>query len=184
MGKHLYLDVQLKGGSMHDLKLMAKEGRPTFDEYFLLMAFIASLRSEDKFIKHGAIIVENISNHVLGTGYNATFRKSDKSEIELDNRDVRRPWMIHAEENAIMNCTKNPISLHGGATIYITGTPCVPCLQRIVNFGINRICMAERAGTITENKETEAHRNKILKQSKISIDTKPMDNEWLQFMAV
>jgi deoxycytidylate deaminase len=102
----------------------------------------------------------------LGTGYNATFRGSDKSQIDMDNRDAKRPWMIHAEENAMLNCTKSPLDLRS-TTIYVTGLPCVNCLQRIINFGISRVVMADRMGSITENEETQKMREKILNMSNI-----------------
>jgi dCMP deaminase len=141
--------------------------RPDFNEYFLMIAFVVSLRSEDKFIRHGAVIVNKASNHIIGTGYNATLRGSDKKLINLDDRDSRRLWMIHAEDNAIMNCTKNPLDLYQGASIYVTGVPCITCLQKVINFGIREIYFADRLGTITEDKNTLDMREKIIRMSNV-----------------
>lgn len=154
--------------------------RPDFHEYFLTIAFAVSLRSEDNFIKQGAVIVSMAANHIIGTGYNATLRGSDKSLIRLSDRDSRRPWMIHAEDNAIMNCTKNPLDLYQGACIYITALPCVICLQRIVNFGIREVYFADRTGTITENEETTDMRNKIISMSGIKYVKMPVDSPLLK----
>jgi len=153
--------------------------RPSFEEYFIMLAFDISARSEDKHIKHGAVIVDNLSKHIIGTGYNATFKGSDLSKINLDNREERRPYMIHAEENAIMNCARNPLELVKGASIFITGLPCVSCLQKIINFGITHIYYAKRTGSITEG-ETEGVRKNILSMSKIEITEMPLDNIWVK----
>ena len=88
--------------------------------------------------------------------------------------------MIHAEENAIMNCSKNPLDLPEGAAIYITGVPCVNCLQRIVNFGINEVYIADRGGTSTDDKSTEIMRKKIIKMSKIKYEKISLENRWLK----
>lgn len=154
--------------------------RPSWDEYFLLLAFNVSLRSDDQFIKHGAVIVDNLSKHIIGTGYNGTIRGFSDTEL-LFKRDERRPYMIHAEENAILNCWKNPLELKDRASLYVTGLPCVNCLQRIINFGIKRIVMAKRQGSITENKESQDMRNKILQMSKINIKQISIDNNhWFE----
>lgn len=134
--------------------------RPSFDEYFMRIAFDVSLRSDDPDIKHGSVIVNN-SNHIIGTGYNNTIRGANPNLIPYNNRDLKRLWQIHSEENAILNCTVNPQNI-GGAKIYVTGLPCVNCLQRIINFGITEIVHAKRAGTITENDYSKEMRSLII----------------------
>ena len=151
--------------------------RPTFDEYFLNIAFDVSLRSDDPNIKHGALIVTH-QNHIIGTGYNATIRGSDKDVIPYYIRDEKRLWMIHAEENAILNCTVNPLTI-GGAKLYVTGLPCVNCLQRVINFGIKEVFYADRAGSITENEETQKMREQLIVMSVITMNKINLDSKWL-----
>lgn len=148
---------------------MTSRIRPSFDEYFMMMAFCVSARSDDQFIQHGAVIVDRDTHYIIGTGYNGTIRGLDETKVDLSNRDLRRAWMIHAEENAILNCAKHPSSLKNGAIIYITGKPCVNCLQRLINFGISEIVMVDRLGSITENDETEAMRQKLIKMSRCTM---------------
>lgn len=152
--------------------------RPDFHEYFLNIAFDISLRSDDPDIRHGAIIVSN-QMHIIGTGYNATIRGSDPAKIPYKNRDKKRLWMIHAEENAILNCTVNPLTI-GGATLYVTGTPCVNCLQRLINFGITNIVHAKRVGSITENEESKKMREDLIYMSKIKVIELSLDTDWLK----
>ena len=141
--------------------------RPSFDEYFMNIALDVSLRSDDPDIQHGAVIVSK-NNYIIGTGYNATIKGSDPSKIPYLNRDKKRLWMIHAEENAILNSSINPNNING-AKIYVTAKPCVNCLQRIINFGINEIYYIDRNGSITENEETEQMRNDLITMSGISM---------------
>jgi len=156
------------------------DARPSFDEYFLMLAFDVRLRSDDKFNKHGAIIVDNFSKHIVGTGYNGTISGSTLDTINYYDREYRRKFMIHAEENAILNCWKNPLESKEGATIYVTGEPCVNCLQRIVNFGITKIVCADREGTITESDDTEKIRDKIFSISGIEIEKISLTNFWIK----
>lgn len=152
--------------------------RPDWDEYFLILAFNVSIRSQDPDIQHGAVIVDK-NNHVIGTGYNNPIKGCNDDEIPYNIRDEKRKWMIHAEENAILNTTQNPSERGNDCKIYITGSPCNNCLQRIVNFGIKNIVIADRMGTITENDQTREMKEKIISMAKLSIKKIPMDNYWL-----
>jgi deoxycytidylate deaminase len=87
---------------------------------------------------------------------------------------------LHAEENAIMNCTKNPLSLPSGARIYITGMPCNDCLQKLVNFGVKDIIIADRQGTKLENADEDQKRDFILRMSGATITKIALTNRWLQ----
>lgn len=153
------------------------QNRPSWDEYFLMLAFDISYRSEDPDIHHGAIITDD-NNHILGTGYNATIKNSDKDLIPLNIRDEKRKWMIHAEENAILNCSLNPLNYHGKCKIYITGLPCVNCLQRIINFGISEIIYANRIGSIIS--DSDEMRDKLIEMSNIKVSKVDTSNIWIQ----
>jgi dCMP deaminase len=155
------------------------DSRPTVHEHFLMQAFVVALRAEDVHTKHGAIIVENTTNHPIGSGYNGLFRGMPADQ-ELLERPEKYAWMIHAEENAIMNCTKNPLSLPGGARLYVTGAPCNNCLQRVINFGIRQIFVARRQGTLLESEVTRARQAKILRATKAEINEIELSNRWLQ----
>jgi len=152
--------------------------RPSWDEYFLLIAFIVSLRSQDPNIHHGAVLVDQ-DNHIVGTGYNGPIKLSDNNMIPWYDRDEKRKWMIHAEENCILNCTKSNSSVNS-FRMYITGTPCNSCLQRIINFGIKKIIIADRKGSITENNLSHKMRESLIKMSNIDIKIISLDNIWLQ----
>lgn len=157
----------------------SKLNRPSWDEYFLSMAFNVSLRSEDPNIKHGAVLI-NKNNQIIGTGYNGPIKKSINQLIPMHIRDEKRKWMIHAEENCILNTTQNSAERGDNCRLYVTGLPCNNCLQRIINFGIQDIIIADRVGSITENKESKDMRDKLITMSGINIRTISLNNIWLQ----
>ena len=159
--------------------LYSKIDRPSWDEYFLMIAFTISIRSEDPNIKHGAVLV-NSQNQIIGTGYNGPIKGSINELIPMNIRDEKRKWMIHAEENCILNATQNSSERGQDCRLYVTGLPCNNCLQRIINFGIKNIIIADRVGSITENHESQEMRNKILSMSKINLTKIPTNSIYLQ----
>lgn len=156
----------------------SKRGRPPVDQYFLTLACVAATRSEDPHTRHGAVIVENNTNYVLSTGTNGLVRGFDDQIASLE-RPAKYDWMIHAEENAIMNCTKHPSSTVHGARIYITGLPCVSCLQRVINYGIKEITYIDRQGTSLETKESKDMFEKIQYFSGITINKISAKDPWI-----
>jgi dCMP deaminase len=157
----------------------AKKPRPTWDEYFLSLAFHISVRSEDPDIKHGAVLV-NEYNQIIGTGYNGPVKGSDNSVIPFNIRDEKRKWMIHAEENCILNTTQNPSERRNNCVMYVTGQPCNNCLQRIINFGVKKIIVADRMGSITDNEQTEQMRKQLMAMSGLQIHRISTTNEWIK----
>jgi deoxycytidylate deaminase len=88
--------------------------------------------------------------------------------------------MIHAEENAMLNVTQNPSERGDKCKIYVTGQPCNNCLQRLINFGIKNVIIADRLGSITENIETLSMKKKLLKMSKIKLKKISVSNVCIQ----
>jgi dCMP deaminase len=153
--------------------------RPSWDEYFLLLACTVSLRSEDPDIKHGAVIV-NQYNHIIGTGYNGPVKGSDNSVIPFHVRDEKRKWMIHAEENAMLNVTQSSSERGSSCRLYVTGHPCNNCLQRMINFGIRSVVMADRPGSITEDEASARMRGELLRMSGVELKRIPVSNPWIR----
>ena len=110
--------------------------KPTWDEYFIDMAFFVATRSIDQSTKCGCVIVS--SNHgVLSTGYNSPPRDCIDDMIPM-TRPEKYPYMVHSEENAILNAARHGICLDG-STFYVTGTPCSRCLRMIINVGAKNV---------------------------------------------
>lgn len=103
--------------------------RPSWGEHAMNLAFAASNRSEDLNVKVGAAILDKYGM-VLGVGYNGTVPGID---IDWSNREQRRPFVIHAEANALRYVTPN---LARGGLMAVTYFPCANCLLLAASYGI------------------------------------------------
>jgi dCMP deaminase len=123
--------------------------RPGWDQYFMSIARLASLRSTCLRRKVGAVLVKN--RRVLSTGYNGAPRNlahcleigclREQLKIKSGERhELCRA--IHAEQNAVIQAAVSGVSIEG-ATIYCTTFPCVMCSKIIINSGIVRIICLE-----------------------------------------
>ncbi len=114
--------------------------RPSWDEYFLRIAFTVAERSTCDRAHVGAVIVRD--RRILTTGYNGAPASlphcDDVGHLMLDGHCVRA---LHAEQNAIIQA-----ALHGvgtvGSMIYVTHQPCLTCAKMIINAGIERVVYA------------------------------------------
>lgn len=149
--------------------------RPNWDEYFLGMCFEVAKRSNDKFLKLGAIITTN--NHIIGTGYNDVPKGINEQHLDLFNRDKRREHTIHAEINAILNCSR----LECKKTVYVNGIPCVPCMDHMVNFGVSRIVYLDKL--VSKNyvltSEQEKYLKDLVRVNNIEMVPIPVYNKWI-----
>lgn len=109
--------------------------RPTWEQHALNIAFAASLRSEDPWVKVGACILR-ADNTVASVGYNGA---PAGISIPWHDRDSRRPYVIHAEMNALRSVSAQEIS---GGLIAVTHHPCAECLKSLTSYGIRRVVYA------------------------------------------
>jgi len=107
--------------------------RPNWHTHFLDIAEVVSRRSHDIHTQCGCVIVDN-RHHIVSCGYNGFVGGIDDSGLPL-NRPNKYSYMIHAEENAILNATG---SLRN-CTAYITAHPCLHCLQLLWQSGVRTI---------------------------------------------
>lgn len=121
------------------------KSRPTWNEYFMLMAKLASTRSTCLAFPVGAVIVKN--RQVLATGYNGSPSGSAHCTAQgfcyegLSSCDASKSLpsrAVHAEANAIAQAAKHGIATDG-ATIYVTLEPCLACLKLIISAGIKEV---------------------------------------------
>jgi dCMP deaminase len=106
--------------------------RPEWHEYALMLAEMAASRSEDPWYQVGAVVLRP-DNSVAGVGYNGA---PSGVQIDWDDREARRPFVIHAEVNALRYCT--PTDTRGGL-LAVTHRPCQACLPLIAAHGIRRV---------------------------------------------
>ncbi|MBI5731480.1 MAG: dCMP deaminase [Ignavibacteriales bacterium] len=111
--------------------------RPSWDEYFLKVAMLVSERATCPRMHCGCVLVRE--KQILSTGYNGSIpgdrHCEDDGCIIVDNHCIRT---IHAEMNAILQCSSHGISTQG-STAYITNMPCTNCAKALITAGIKEI---------------------------------------------
>jgi len=139
--------------------------RPSWDEYYMDMAFLISQKSLDPSTKHGCIVVDN-KHTPLSMGYNSPPRDCIDENIPL-TRPEKYPYMVHAEENAMLNAARSGVSLIG-STFYITGYPCSRCFRGIKNVEATTIIY----GPVNSNciSEEDKHAIEIMNQKYASYE--------------
>ena len=63
--------------------------------------------------------------------------------INVDDDNVTKAYVLHAEANAITKVAKSNNSSEG-ATLYITTSPCIECSKLIIQAGILRVVYSEK----------------------------------------
>ena len=114
--------------------------RPTWDEYFMDIAFGVAERSTCDRAHVGAVLVRD--RRMLTTGYNgapAGLPHCDEvGHLMIDGHCVRT---LHAEQNAIIQAALHGIGTQDG-TAYVTHQPCLNCAKMLINAGIRRVVYA------------------------------------------
>lgn len=105
-----------------------------FDERYLEMAGIWARNSYCKRRQVGALIVKD--KMIISDGYNGT--PSGFENVCEDETGVTKPYVLHAEANAITKVAKSGNSSLG-ATLYVTASPCLECSKLIIQAGIKRV---------------------------------------------
>lgn len=108
------------------------------DERYLKMASIWAENSYCKRRQVGALLIKN--KMIISDGYNGT--PSGFENICEDENDKTKPYVLHAEANAITKIAKSHNSSEG-ATLYVTSSPCIECAKLIIQAGIRRVVFSE-----------------------------------------
>jgi len=111
--------------------------RPSWDEYFMSIAFEVAKRSTCPRLQVGAILVRD--RRILTTGYNGA-PAGTKHCTEVGCKMVGEHCIrtVHAEQNAIIQAALHGISTEGSA-MYSTHEPCQLCCKIAINAGVKRI---------------------------------------------
>ena len=104
-----------------------------FDHSYLQMAEIWAQNSYCKRRKVGALLVKD--RMIISDGYNGT---PSGFENVCEEDGVTKPYVLHAEANAITKVAKSGNSSEG-ATLYVTASPCLECSKLIIQSGIRRV---------------------------------------------
>jgi dCMP deaminase len=127
------------------MKIGKREDYIGWDGYFVMVAFISSLRSKDPSTRNGACIVDE-DNHIIATGYNGFPKGCGDDDFpwgrEKEGENSKYPFVVHAESNAILNANS---SLKGTRLFLYSEKgyyPCCECAKSIIQSGIAEVVMA------------------------------------------
>ena len=109
------------------------------DKRYLRMATVWAENSYCKRRQVGALIVKE--QMIISDGYNGT--PSGFENVCEDEHNVTKPYVLHAEANAITKVAASSNSSKG-ATIYVTSAPCIECAKLIIQSGIRRVVYSEK----------------------------------------
>ena len=107
--------------------------RINWDQYFMSIAILASVRSSCDRLKVGCVLVKN--KRVISMGYNGFLPNANHNSIIINNHEQAT---VHAEQNAISDAANRGISVNKSVA-YITHYPCVNCFKILVASGIEVI---------------------------------------------
>ena len=105
---------------------------------YIRMARIWAENSYCKRRQVGALVVKNKA--IISDGYNGT--PSGFENVCEDDSGVTKPYVLHAEANAITKVARSNNSSEG-STLYITASPCMECSKLIIQAGIRRVVFSE-----------------------------------------
>ena len=109
------------------------ENRPSWNQYYKQLVEITATRSSCKKLHVGCILVKD--NRIISQGYNGYLPGAPHEQVIRDGHEVAT---IHAEQNALCDCSKRGVSCNE-ASAYITHYPCLNCMKLLVASGIKKI---------------------------------------------
>lgn len=113
----------------------------SWDEYFMGIAKLSSLRSKDPNTQVGACIVSK-DNRILSIGYNGAPNGFNDADFPWDREgnplDTKYMYVCHGELNAILNYRGNRRDFED-AKLYVDLFPCNECAKAIIQVGIKEV---------------------------------------------
>ena len=119
--------------------LPAEKKQHDLDVRYMRMARIWAENSYCKRRRVGALIVKD--KMIISDGYNGT--PAGFENVCEDENNVTKPYVLHAEANAITKIARSGNN-SDGATLYVTTSPCIECAKLIIQAGIRRVIYGEK----------------------------------------
>ena len=114
--------------------------------------------------KVGALIVKD--KMIISDGYNGT--PTGFENICEDENNVSKPYVLHAEANAITKIARSGNN-SDGSTLYVTDSPCIECAKLIIQAGIKRVIYS-REYRLTDGVD-------LLRRAGIEVKFVPIENQ-------
>ena len=146
--------------------------RITWDQFFMAQCHLLAVRSTCTRLAVGATIVRD--NRIVAGGYNGSISGGDHCIDHgcyvVDNHCIRT---IHAEMNALLQCSKYGIPV-AGSTLYVTHFPCLQCSKAIIQAGIRQVIYS------TDYRNND-YAIKLFAQSGVAVQHIPFDEKHVDF---
>tara|TARA_X000000950_G_scaffold268109_1_gene345269 strand:+ start:50 stop:517 length:468 start_codon:yes stop_codon:yes gene_type:complete len=113
--------------------IINKKQRINWDQYFMSLAILSSVRSSCFKLNVGCVIVKD--KHIISMGYNGFLPNTEHVSIIINNHEQ---GTVHAEQNAISDAAKRGVSVKDSIA-YITHFPCINCFKILIASGIKEI---------------------------------------------
>lgn len=149
--------------------------RIPWNQYFMLQAVLLSLRSTCERLSVGAILVRD--KRVIAGGYNGAVSGDDHCiDVGCYVVDGHCLRTIHAEMNAVLQCSKFGIPTDG-AEIYVTDFPCLQCTKSLLQAGIKKIYYMR-------NYHNDDYAIRLLKRKKVAIEQVKVEPKYLNTVSI
>ena len=142
---------------------MKTEKQELLDYRYLRMARVWAENSYCKRRRVGALVVKE--KMIISDGYNGT--PSGFENICEDENGITKPYVLHAEANAITKLARSGNN-SDGSTLYVTASPCIECAKLIIQAGIKRVVYGEKY-RLTEGID-------LLRRAKIEVEDLNLGN--------
>ena len=141
-----------------------KDKQYYLDRRYLRMAKIWAENSYCQRRQVGCLVVKD--KMIISDGYNGT--PSGFENVCEDENGVTKPYVLHAEANAITKIARSGNN-SDGATLYVTDAPCIECSKLIIQAGIRRVLYG-RQYRLSDGID-------LLKQAGIDVEFVPLEEE-------
>ena len=149
--------------------------RIPWNQYFMLQAVLLSLRSTCERLSVGAILVRD--KRVIAGGYNGAVSGDDHCiDVGCYVVDGHCLRTIHAEMNAVLQCSKFGIPTDG-AEIYVTDFPCLQCTKSLLQAGIKKIYYMR-------NYHNDDYAIRLLKRKKVAVEQVKVEPKYLNIVSI
>ena len=118
--------------------IMKRDDYLSWDEYFMGIAVLSSMRSKAPSTQVGACIVDR-EKKIISMGYNGMPHCCHDDDYPWDKNpglDSKYLYVCHAELNAILNTHSGSLR---DAIVYTTLFPCNECAKAIIQSGISEV---------------------------------------------
>lgn len=132
-------NVRHKANINNNMEENQEEKQLQLDKRYLRMARIWAENSYCTRRQVGALVVKD--KRIISDGYNGT--PSGFENVCEDENGLTKPYVLHAEANAITKLARSHNSSEG-STIYITAAPCIECAKLLIQAGIKRVVYGEK----------------------------------------